>query len=109
MVARAGAGPVPVPYKDLTADRLTHCIEVAIAPETISKAADMAAKMKGEDGVQNASEQFQRQLGAENMKCFIFPDRVAVWRLRKTNILLSAVASGVLVKSRKVNPERLKL
>jgi len=109
MVARAGAGPLPVAYKVLTADKLTECVQLAIAPETSTRAHELAGKMKGEDGVQNASESFQKNLHADAMKCFICPDRVAVWRLRKTNILLSSLAASVLVANNRVNPERYKL
>lgn len=109
MVARAGAGPVPVPYKELTADKLTECIKTALASTTLAKAQEMSAKMKGEDGVQNASESFQRSLNASTMTCFLLPDRVAVWRLRKTNVLLSSIAAGLLVRAGKLDPTRLKL
>jgi UDP:flavonoid glycosyltransferase YjiC (YdhE family) len=34
MVARAGAGPVPIPFKQLTADKLAAAITEALKPET---------------------------------------------------------------------------
>jgi len=109
MVARAGAGPMPVAYKILNADKLTECVKLAIAPVISTRAHELAAKMKGEDGVQNASESFQKSLHADAMKCFICSDRAAVWRLRKTNILLSSLAASVLVANNRMNPGRYKL
>jgi len=109
MVARAGAGPAPVPYKELTTEKLTECFKIALAPETIVKARELALKMEGEDGVQTACKSFQGRLTSEDMACFILPDRVATWRVRKTNILLSSTAAGVLIHNRRINAENMKL
>ncbi|KAE8349545.1 hypothetical protein BDV28DRAFT_163518 [Aspergillus coremiiformis] len=42
IVARAGAGPQPVPYKQLTAEKLADAINEALEPSTLEKAEEIA-------------------------------------------------------------------
>jgi len=54
-VERLGVGPRPVPLKRLTADRLAEAIHIAVTDEGIARhAADLGAKIREEDGVENA-------------------------------------------------------
>lgn len=109
MVFRAGAGPEAVPYKKLTAEKLAENITRALQPDIQAKAHELSMKMKDEDGAKTAAESFHAMPQMKNVGCFICPDRVAVWRLRKTNVQLSALAAGVLVTRGKVKPEHFKL
>lgn len=54
-VERLGVGPRPVPLKRLTVDRLAAAIRAAVTDEGMARrAADLGAKIRGEDGVGNA-------------------------------------------------------
>lgn len=55
-VAELGAGPSPIPRKQLTAERLAAAIEVAVTDAGMRRrAADLGAKLRAEDGVARAA------------------------------------------------------
>ena len=112
-VAKFGAGPEPIPYKHLTADKLAEGIKACLQPDTLAKAAEIAANIEAEgDGAVNAVKSFHRSLplrGEHSLRCTILEDKVAVWQLRKTHVRLSALAAQSLVNRKKVTMKDLKL
>jgi UDP:flavonoid glycosyltransferase YjiC (YdhE family) len=109
MVARTGAGPQAVPYKKLTAAVLARKIKEALQPTVSSKASKLAEKIQREDGIGRATEHFHTAQRTERFACFLCPDRVAAWRVRRSNIQLSALAVAVIMKNRRLEPADLKL
>jgi UDP:flavonoid glycosyltransferase YjiC (YdhE family) len=109
MIAKAGAGPDPIPYKQLNAEKLAGAINKALEPTTLEKAAELGAKIRGEQGTEEGALSFQRQLKADTMCCSLAPDRVAVFRLKRTRIKLSALAFNVLNTEGLVELEDVKL
>jgi hypothetical protein len=109
MVAKAGAGPPPVPYKDLTADALADSITHALKPDSLERAKEMARKIAAEDGMAKGVQSFHRALDTEKMRCQIFPDKPAVWRVRRTQIRLSALAAYTLYDRKVLTWDDLKL
>jgi UDP:flavonoid glycosyltransferase YjiC (YdhE family) len=62
-VADLGVGPSPIPYKELSAERLAAAIEVAVSDEAMrDRAIAIAQTIREEDGVANAVEVFARHL-----------------------------------------------
>ncbi|KAH6850045.1 hypothetical protein B0I37DRAFT_390386 [Chaetomium sp. MPI-CAGE-AT-0009] len=102
MVANAGAGPDPVPYKHLTAEKLAEGIKYCITDDARKAVEKIAKDIEEEgDGAENACRAFHRGLilqGTRSMRCSILPDRVAVWQMKKTRLRLSAVAAEMLVE-----------
>jgi hypothetical protein len=98
-----------VPYKKLTSDNLADNIREALKPEVKAKAHELSEKMKEEDGVADAVEQFHNLQSTQKFACFLCPDRTAVWRVRRTNIQLSAIATGILCKNSRLRPCDIKL
>jgi hypothetical protein len=96
MVARAGAGPPPVPYKTLTSDKLAAAIMKALEPASLERAAELAAKISAEKGAEVGAASFHKQLRMENLRCVLAPSRAAVWRVKRTDIRLSTFAATVL-------------
>lgn len=109
MTARAGAGPKPVPYKELNADKLAELIMDALKPASLERAAELSSKIKQESGAERGAESFHKQLAPHNIRCSVCPDRVAVWRVRRTDIRLSALAAAVLGNQGLLSFEDLKL
>jgi UDP:flavonoid glycosyltransferase YjiC (YdhE family) len=109
MIFRAGAGPEAVPFKKLTADNLADNITKALAPEMLARAKELADKIKGEEGAAKAADAFQTMPQMQNISCFLCPDRVAVWRIRKTDIRISALGAAVLVTNGRAKPDHFKL
>ncbi|TEY85704.1 hypothetical protein BOTCAL_0013g00120 [Botryotinia calthae] len=109
MTARAGAGPLPIPYKQLTADKLAAAITDALKPETLAKAQELGAKIKEEKGTEEGGKSFHDHLDVDNMRCTLAPHRVAVWRVKRTQTKLSALAANVLASENLISFADLKL
>ncbi|KGO46262.1 UDP-glucuronosyl/UDP-glucosyltransferase [Penicillium expansum] len=109
IVAVAGAGPMPVPYKQLTVEKLTDAIQTALEPSTQAKAQEIADKMRKESGVKDGVRSFHRHLKLKTLQCAICPNRPAVWHIKQTSIGLSAFAASVLVETGAIKPENVVL
>ncbi|KAH7394543.1 hypothetical protein BKA66DRAFT_303361 [Pyrenochaeta sp. MPI-SDFR-AT-0127] len=109
MVSRAGAGPDPIPYKDLTAEKLAGAINEALKPESLDKAQELCNKIKQEDGCQKGAQSFHQMLHYDEMRCAVIPNKPAVWRIKRTQTKLSAKAATVLAQHGEVNFSDLKL
>jgi len=109
MIARAGAGPKPIPNKELTADNLAVAIQEALKPETLARAQELGHRIKEEKGADEGGKSFHQFLEVDNMRCSLSPSRVATWRIRRTKVRLSAFAAEVLVKEGFLKYSDLKL
>lgn len=109
MVARAGAGPDPIPYKKLTAAGLAEAIRVATKPETQARARELGEKIREEKGTDVGAQCFHTHLNVDRLRCALAPSRVAVWRLRRTQVHLSALAAATLVNNGYLRYSDLKL
>lgn len=109
IVARAGAGPAPIPHKYLTARKLSSAIDFALKESTQKRAQEIAKAIERESGVQSGVRSFHRHLKLSSLQCRICPCRPAVWHLRRTQIGLSAFAASVLVGMERIKPEDLVL
>ena len=105
MVASAGAGPQPIPYRSLTVENLSRAIVQCLESETKSAASVLATKMESEDGVRTAVASFHRHL-PRDIQCQILPDQAAAWTYKsnRTNIRLSKRAAAALIKASILKP-----
>jgi UDP:flavonoid glycosyltransferase YjiC (YdhE family) len=108
MVYAAGAGPEPQPFKTLTAEKLARAIQVALAPEATTAAATIAKSMASEEGAPTAVKSFHRMLPLRKMRCAVFPRKLAVWKVRRTGILISSFVAIVLIENKSLKPKDLK-
>ncbi|RMZ75605.1 hypothetical protein DV737_g5216, partial [Chaetothyriales sp. CBS 132003] len=109
MCARAGAGPLPIAYKNLTADKLANQILEALKPESLTKAKELSNVIKQEKGAESGADSFHKQMHLPDLRCSLCPERVAVWRIKRTNIRLSTFASWVLAAEGLIDATDLKL
>lgn len=109
MVAKAGAGPEPIAYKDLDASKLADQIAFALKDDTLLRAKELSEQIKQEEGTQTGAMTFHQQMNLDRMRCRLLPDRAAVWRLRRTQVRLSALAATVLVQDGHLTFHELKL
>ncbi|QSZ35887.1 hypothetical protein DSL72_007009 [Monilinia vaccinii-corymbosi] len=113
MVGNAGAGADPVPYKNLTADKLAEGIKQCLTDKAKEEVEKIAKNIEAEgDGAQNAVKSFHRSLtlrGEHSMRCSIFEDRVAVWTMKGTNLRFSALAAELLMERKKITSKQLRL
>ncbi|OQV03988.1 hypothetical protein CLAIMM_08944 [Cladophialophora immunda] len=101
MVARAGAGPTPIPSKELTADRLADAILEALKPETLERARELGERIKEEKGTEVGAASFHAQMDLDRIRCMLAPSHPAVWSVRTKgstteDVRLSAFAATVL-------------
>ncbi|THY12798.1 UDP-Glycosyltransferase/glycogen phosphorylase [Aureobasidium pullulans] len=108
MVARAGAGPSPIRYKDLTAEKLARQITQALEPQVQDRAKELSDRIRSETGTKTAAEMFHSAEQMRKLNCFLIPERVAVWRVRRTNIQLSALGASILIDQGKIDRRCLK-
>ncbi|MCJ1359211.1 MAG: hypothetical protein MMC33_009211 [Icmadophila ericetorum] len=113
MVAKAGVGSEPIPYKHLTAAKLAEGIKHCLTPEAQENAQKIAKSIEEEgDGAINAVKSFHRSLplrGEHSMRCSILENRTAVWELKRTNVRVSALAGELLVARKKIKWHDLRL
>ncbi|OAA73552.1 UDP-glucuronosyl/UDP-glucosyltransferase [Cordyceps fumosorosea ARSEF 2679] len=109
MIARAGAGPEPIPYKDLTAEKLAEAIKMCIEPETMEQAKVLGQKIREEKGTDEGGYSFHKHLDIDKMRCSVAPSRAAAWRVRRTKVRLSPLAVAVLVEHNVIKYTDLKL
>ena len=109
MIARAEAGPNPIPKKQLTAENLASGMMMCLQPKTVERAKDLGARISSEKGTTAGAESFHRHLDSDALKCNASPKRAATWRVRKTGIKLSAFAATTLCNEGLLKPKNLKL
>lgn len=113
MVARAGAGPSPIPFKDLDAEGLSKAILKALEPETLERAKELGERIREEKGCEAGAASFHKQLDVDRLRCSLCLDKVAVWRVKtkgsKENVRLSAFAATVLGDEEFIDVNQLEL
>jgi UDP:flavonoid glycosyltransferase YjiC (YdhE family) len=62
MVAEAGAGPLPVPIRELSVERLAEAFRACARPEVQARAAEIGAVLRSRSGADQAVEAFYRHL-----------------------------------------------
>jgi len=109
MVANAGAGPSPIPYKALRVQNLAEAIQYCLTEEALHSATNIASKMRTESGVQTAVDSFHRGLPQELLKCDILEGQSAVWTYKRgrRQIKLSRVAAQILSEHLKLDLKKL--
>lgn len=113
MIEKAKAGPEPVPYKRLSAEKIAEGIKFCLTEEAQMHAESIANDIKREgDGAENMSAFVHQHLtlhGKHSMRCSILDDRVAVWHLKGTSLRLSALAADILVEKGFIHWRKLRL
>jgi sterol 3beta-glucosyltransferase len=60
-VTELGVCPEPIPFKRLTANRLTQAIEIAVTDRSMrQRAAELGSKIRAEDGIAQAVQVIER-------------------------------------------------
>ncbi|KAF9871324.1 hypothetical protein CkaCkLH20_11245 [Colletotrichum karsti] len=111
MVAEAGAGPRPIPHKQLTSENLKAAIEYCLSNQAVSAARKIAAQMESERGVQAAADSWWKQLPLKRMQCDLVPSQPAVWTYTKSKrpMKLSKAAAEVLMSHDAVQQKHLSI
>ncbi|KAF8606091.1 glycosyltransferase family 1 protein [Ceratobasidium sp. AG-I] len=108
-IARRGAGPAPLPPKQLNRQTLAAALRMALSPATRDAAQKIGEMIQAENGAGNGVDSFHKHLPLLNMRCDIDPHRVAVWYSPQHKLRLSAFAAEVLGSSGQLDVNELKL
>ncbi|ODH17073.1 hypothetical protein ACO22_06297 [Paracoccidioides brasiliensis] len=109
MVANAGAGPKPIPHKELTAANLAAAIIAALEPGAKCQAEELGTRIRHENGVAEGTKSFHKQLHINSLRCMLIPSRPAEWFVKHTNIRLSSLAVTTLANEGILDLSDLKL
>ncbi|KAI1809774.1 hypothetical protein GGS20DRAFT_570470 [Poronia punctata] len=109
MVAKAGAGPEPIPYKSLTTSALVEAIRTVLKPDVQEKAKELGEKIREERGADVGAQCFHKHLNVDTLRCAFVPSRAAAWRVRRTQVCISAFAAATLVNNGYIRYSDLKL
>lgn len=109
MIARAGAGPQPIPARSLTATNLAAAMVFALQPSVMNDAKVLGKIIAKERGSDDGAKSFHDRLPLGVMGCSMVPYRAAVWRVPRTDIKLSVLAAAVLRKEKLLDFLKLKL
>jgi hypothetical protein len=109
MVAAAGAGPTPIPHRELTVDRLAEGIRYCLGEQARLAASSIAAKMQSEVGVKAAVASFHRNLPLERLQCDLDSGLPAVWSFSKSRrkFKLSKIAAQALIADGSIDAKSL--
>lgn len=110
MVAKAGAGPSPIPHASLDPDNLASAIKFCLTPEAATAAVEISTKMQAESGVAAAVDSFHRNLPLGRMRCAVMPNQVAVWtyKKRKQSLHLSKAAAEILIEHDRIDATQIR-
>ncbi|KAM5361341.1 hypothetical protein ACJA88_014500 [Fusarium oxysporum] len=109
MVSQAGVGPDPIPHKQLTADRLADAINFCLKSESLERAKELASKIIAERGCDIGAQSLHQHLEVNRLRCALAPSRVATWRIKHTQVRLSAFAAWTLANANLLDFHDLKL
>ncbi|KAF2179556.1 glycosyltransferase family 1 protein [Zopfia rhizophila CBS 207.26] len=110
MVAAAGAGPKPIPFKQLNSQNLHDAISFCLNPKASAAAQGLAERIRTENGVSTAVDAFHRNLPGYQFYCDLIPDRPASWIYTKARarLKISKLAAAILVEHPKIERKHLK-
>lgn len=69
MIHRAGAGPAPIPQKQMTVENLADAFKYAVSDGASKAAQQMGEQIRAEHGEEKGVESFHKHLPLRNMRC----------------------------------------
>lgn len=68
MIHRAGAGPQPIPQKELSVEKLSEAFKYAVSEDASKAAQKMGEQIRSEKGEEKGVSSFHRHLPLMNMR-----------------------------------------
>ncbi|KAH6879854.1 hypothetical protein B0T10DRAFT_540540 [Thelonectria olida] len=111
MVADSGAGPRPIPHRQLTSENLTAAIKYCLSQQAVAAAQGIAVQMEAEEGVKAAVDSWWKQLPLQRMQCDLIPSQPAAWTYNKSKkpMKLSKAAAEILLSHDAVQMKHLSM
>ncbi|KIW11297.1 hypothetical protein PV08_10597 [Exophiala spinifera] len=110
VVYTAGCGPKPIPFLQLTPEKLASQISAALEPVIKAKAAEVGATIKTENGCEAGARTLHNALDFDASRCQLTRDRIAVWETRGSYpVRMSALAAAALEERGHLRYSQLRL
>lgn len=94
MIHRAGAGPSPIPQKELTADKLSDAFKYAVSEDASKAAQKMGEQIRSENGEEKGVSSFHRHLPLMNMRSVICSSSFSMAEQADVMLIQSESPSG---------------
>ncbi|CUA72150.1 Sterol 3-beta-glucosyltransferase UGT80A2 [Rhizoctonia solani] len=107
MIARAGAGPEPIPQDELSTRKLIAAFEFVKSSRARGAAERMGRQIQNESGVMLGVDSFHKHLPLLNMRCDIDPHKLAEWWSPEYYLRLSGFAVTVLINAGLLDMKKL--
>jgi UDP:flavonoid glycosyltransferase YjiC (YdhE family) len=108
MIAQMQIGGSPVPYAELTPEKLAESIEHALTPEVRENARKVGINIHAEDGVANAVSQFHAHLPWDTMSCRIDDSHLATLHCYECNFRLCTSCAKIIHANADLRDHQLK-
>ena len=107
MISRSGAGPEPLPGKDLNTTDLIEAFKIAHEAGTRTAAEKLRIKFQQENGCKTAVESFHTHLSLDKMRSDLESSFVACFRLNEYNLQVSRPVAQVLISAGLIEESQL--
>ncbi|KAI9007232.1 hypothetical protein BC832DRAFT_610422 [Gaertneriomyces semiglobifer] len=107
MVYRMKAGPLPIPARKMTAEKLSDAIREALHPKTVARAQQIANGMAHENGVASGVASLHAHLPLDNMRSDFNQTHPARYRVPQFNLKISHNVAQVLACAGLIKEEQL--
>jgi len=94
MIHRAGAGPSPIPQKELTAEKLSDAFKYAVSEDASKAAQKMGEQIRSENGEEKGVSSFHRHLPLMNMRSVICSSSFSMAERADVMLIQSESPSG---------------
>lgn len=110
MVAAAGAGPTPIPHRQLNEQRLAAAIEFCKSKEARSAAYTLSAQIRREKGVDAAVRSIHANLPVHSMRCDFIQDQPASFTVKISGraAKISKLAAAIMIEDLALDPHALR-
>jgi len=109
VVEKIGAGPRPLPGKDVTAENLAEAFKFVHEPETRAAAERIRDAIAKENGCDEAIQAFHNHLPVSRMRSDLESTYAACYRLKEFHLQISRRVAQVLVVSGRIEEAQLRL
>ncbi|KAJ3943083.1 uncharacterized protein N0V96_007316 [Colletotrichum fioriniae] len=108
VIAKSGAGPLPIPQKELHTQKLVEAIRYCLSPDATHAVQEVSSAMRQERGIGNATGSFHRNIPANDLSCDLILGQRAAWLFEKQSktgtkqMRLSIQAASSLTHAKKI-------
>ncbi|TPX54732.1 undecaprenyldiphospho-muramoylpentapeptide beta-N-acetylglucosaminyltransferase [Powellomyces hirtus] len=109
MVYRSRAGPMPIPAKHCTPEKLAAAIQAALSPATVETAQAIGRQIEQEHGVKAGANSFHRHLPLDKLRSDLNDRHAAAYTLPRHKLQISRNVAQILACAGLITEKDLKI